>query len=278
MRKLGGLLIALAACAPAHAPSPTLPAAPPPPAMTVDVDRGAYIAAVSGCAACHGTDYAGGKEQHTGAGVWRAPNVTPDRATGIGGWTDTGVITAIRDGVLPDGERLVPVMPYSYYHAMTDRDAASLVAYLRSRYPVHHQVAPSEVAMKPVFSYAGTERIDRIGDERAHGKYLATLMHCAGCHGASYAGGMRFEVDGKSVVASNITSDAGHGIGSWSDGDVMHLIRGMVTPKGRVMQAPMAMFGESWSKLTDDDARALAAYVKSIPAQPSRSDEDDARL
>jgi mono/diheme cytochrome c family protein len=279
MRKLGGLLIAVAACAPAHAPTqPPSPAAPPPPTLAVDVDRGAYVAAVSGCAACHGADYAGGKEHKVAAGVWRAPNITPDRATGIGGWSNTGVITAIRDGVLPDGERLVPVMPYTYYHAMTDRDAEALVAYLRSRYPVHHQVAPSEVAMRPVMMPREVERIDRIGDTRAHGRYLATLMHCAACHGASYAGGMRFEVDGKQVVAPNITSDAGHGLGRWSEADVMHLVRGMVTPNGRVMQAPMAGFGESWSKLTDDDARALAAYVKSIPALPSRNDDDDARL
>jgi mono/diheme cytochrome c family protein len=244
----------------------------------VDVDHGAYVVAVAGCATCHGADFAGGKERKTALGVWRAPNITPDRATGIGGWTDTGVIAAIRDGVLPDGERLVPMMPYSYYHAMTDRDAQSVVAYLRTRYPVHHQVARSELAMRPTIDYAGTERVDRIGDARAHGKYLATLMHCAGCHGASYTGGMHFQVDDKDLVAPNITSDAEHGIGAWSEDDVMHAVRGMVTPKGHTVQGPMAEYGESWSRLTDDDARALAVFVKSIPAQPSRSDEDNARL
>jgi mono/diheme cytochrome c family protein len=103
-------------------------------------------------------------------------------------------------------------------------------------------------------------------------------MHCAACHGKGYAGGQTFEVDGDTVTAPNITSDKEHGIGEWSEKAVMQAVRGMVTAKGRVIRGPMMEYRPAWKQLTDDDARALAAFVRAIPPAPSASDKADAAM
>jgi mono/diheme cytochrome c family protein len=158
---------------------------------------------------------------------------------------------------------------------MTDADAQALVLYLRSRPAIHQPVARSEkLAIKPIEIAAPGHTVDRVEDPRAHGEYLAALMHCAGCHtpqegslaNTAFAGGTRFPgPNGTTVIAPNITSDRDTGIGGWEEADLTRAVREMKDPTGQHLHDPMAMYKDGWSRLTDPDAHALATFVKSVP-------------
>lgn len=116
------------------------------------VERGRYLAAIGNCAVCHSPRDQAGKtipntlsggvlgRKQKGVGVFWAPNLTNDKETGVGGWTDGEVIDAIRKGMRPDGRTLAPVMPTEAYATLTDADAKALVAYLRSLRAVKNKV------------------------------------------------------------------------------------------------------------------------------------------
>ena len=275
------LAISAFACHRAPAP-PTMTAAPVATAPTptpevrqLQLARGEYLSAIAGCTTCHAKNLAGGGEMPLGGGVVRMPNVTPDRATGIGAWSDNQIIAAIRQGVRPDGQRLAPLMPYPYYNRMTDADATALVAYMRVQLPIKKQVARSEhLPMKPIEMAAPSDNVDRVEDPRAHGEYLASLMHCAACHtpqqgpyaNQAFAGGTKFPGPaGAVVIASNITPDRDTGIGTFSEEDIVRAVREMKDPSGQDLHNPMAMYKDGWSRLSDPDAHAVVTFVKSVP-------------
>jgi mono/diheme cytochrome c family protein len=116
------------------------------------IARGEYIATIAGCNDCHtpgallgAPDMArrlGGSDvgfEITGAGTFYGPNLTPDRETGLGGWTDAEVKKAIANGIRPDGRELSGVMPWPALSQLTDEDMGALVAFLRSLPPVHNK-------------------------------------------------------------------------------------------------------------------------------------------
>jgi mono/diheme cytochrome c family protein len=272
--------------------STTVVEATPPPAATetqagtARLERGAYVANVAGCLVCHTPLTAAGssdmsrlgaggfEDKIPGLGVWRGPNITPDRASGIGAWTDDQIANAIRTGVRPDGKRLAPIMPYPFYNKMTDGDVRALVIYLRALTPVDNPVPRSDLKMEPVIVAPPHDNVDPMGDLGGHGEYLATMMHCAACHtpqtgafaGQPYAGGTIFTLKGgRTVIAPNITSDPATGLGNWSNKDVAMTIQTMIDPNGRTIEPPMAMYRDAWSRLNDKDLQALAAFVKAIP-------------
>ncbi|MBX5472869.1 MAG: c-type cytochrome [Acetobacteraceae bacterium] len=130
------------------------------------VTRGKYLVTIMGCGDCHTPGYFLGKPdlahplsgsdvgfEVPGAGIHWGPNLTPDRETGLGQWSDKEIITAIRKGVTRDGRHLIPVMPYRNFSVLTDRDARAIVAYLRTLPPVRHAVPqpvpPGEKASAP---------------------------------------------------------------------------------------------------------------------------------
>lgn len=134
-----------------------------------NVARGAYLVGILGCGDCHTAGTMAGKPdmarrlggsdvgwQVPGLGVFVGSNLTPDRQTGLGGWTDAEIVTALRTGVRPDGRQLAPVMPYMGYSQMNDADAAAIVAYLRSLKPVSAKVpgpfGPDERPTLPYFA------------------------------------------------------------------------------------------------------------------------------
>ena len=247
-------------------PTPAQPKAP----KNEQLARGEYVAQIAGCTTCHGRNLAGGTEQRIGDGVARMPNITPDRASGIGTWTDAQIISAIRAGVRPGGQPLVPLMPYPYYNRMTDADAAALVAYLRAQPAIHNVVARStDLPMKPIAMTQPRGNVDRVEDLHAHGEYIASLMHCGACHtpttgpfaAQAFAGGTRFG----DVIAANITPDRDSGIGSWTDTDMIRAVREMKDAQGQPIRAPMASYRDAWSHLTDGDAQALVFFLRSVP-------------
>ena len=123
-----------------------------PAAAQSDVARGQYLASITGCDHCHTPGYFLGKpdmaHEFSGSdvgfkigelGIFVGPNLTPDKETGLGAWTDAQIATALTTGVRPDGRILAPIMPWRSFAKMTKPDIAALVAYLRSLPPVSHK-------------------------------------------------------------------------------------------------------------------------------------------
>lgn len=119
------------------------------------VTRGAYLATIMDCAGCHTSgaligqpdpkSHLAGSDVGFGApglGIFYPPNLTPDQETGLGGWSEGDIVTAVRTGVRPDGRELAPMMPWRSYAMLTDEDALALAAYLKSLPPVRHQAPP----------------------------------------------------------------------------------------------------------------------------------------
>ncbi|WP_029351475.1 c-type cytochrome [Bosea sp. 117] len=131
------------------------------------VQRGEYLVHIMDCTGCHTPGALAGKPDASrflagsnigfgipDLGVFYPPNLTPDKETGIGGWSEADIVKAVRTGERPDGRMLVPVMPYHSYSKLTDQDAAALAAYLKSMKPVSNK-APAMVGAseKPVAPY-----------------------------------------------------------------------------------------------------------------------------
>ena len=135
------------------------------------VERGKYLVNLAGCNDCHTPGYFFGKPdmarflggsdvgfEMPGLGTFVGPNLTPDKATGLGGWTDAQVVTALQKGARPDGRMLAPIMPWHAFAGLTKQDADAIVAFLRSLPPVDHKVpgpfgpdqAPTTFVMKIV--------------------------------------------------------------------------------------------------------------------------------
>ena len=135
------------------------------------VQRGKYLVTIGICQACHLKNLAGGRR--TGGNI--SANITPDRETGIGAWTDEQIIEAIRNGKRPDGSRVRPSMGVFWYHDLSDTDVRAIVAYLRSVPPVHAKHERSaEPGRLPVLrprveSVPDVPRTDKV----AYGRYLA---------------------------------------------------------------------------------------------------------
>jgi mono/diheme cytochrome c family protein len=262
---------------------PAVAAAQPP------VERGRYLVeGLGACANCHtpkgpqgpvaGKHLAGGFEIAESFGVAIAPNITPDRATGIGAWTDDDIIRAIREGKHRDGRTLGPPMPYEFYRGLSDTDVKAMVAYLRTVPPIENRVPRSRYAMPlppawgpPLGVVPDVPRSDVV----RYGAYLAgPVAHCMECHtpqkpggGADMsrlgAGGFAFKGPWGVSHAANITSDPETGIGRWTDSDIVGSIHGARRGGGRVLP-PMPV---DWyvKGISGDDLKALLAYVRSLP-------------
>lgn len=122
-------------------------------AASPDVRRGEYLVGITGCGDCHTPGHFLGKPDMSrklggsdvafeipGLGAFAGPNLTPDKATGIGNWSVKDIVTAIRTGRNPEGRMLAPVMPYQDFARLTDADAQAIAAYLKSLPPVSHKV------------------------------------------------------------------------------------------------------------------------------------------
>lgn len=268
------------------------------------VARGEYIYAYQAqCWGCHADGSAdarsapsGGKSfdlsgAGPGFGIWYTPNITPDKETGIGGWTDGEIVQAIREGMRRDRSTMFPVMPSDWYHGMSDEDALAVVAYLRSIAPVAHRVPPPEPSFvaKALLAFGMMSPKDAItvpvaaparGATAEYGRYVASsLAGCLDCHtplnlenGKFYmdslgAGGTILfgDAEGSSLrsYGRNITPDMETGIGKWSEADFYAAVTVGMRPDGTVL-TPHMPYGY-FKSLTEDDLRALWLYIRSLP-------------
>jgi mono/diheme cytochrome c family protein len=281
LRLVGASLILALAAIPAR------PAA----ADQASVARGSYLAAAAGCDGCHtdtkngGAPYAGGRVLPTAFGTIATPNITPDKAAGIGAWTDADFVRAMRWGIAPDGSRYVPAFPFPHFAGLSDSDLADLKAFLDNLTPVARPVpgavslglaprawAAVGAAIAASFTPADMPPADAAV---ARGKYLVdTVGHCGDCHtpltwlGAPdrsrHLAGSR---GGWWGGGPNITPDPKTGIGGWSEGDILALLKDGMTPDSDFVGGAMAEIVRNTARLTDDDRRAIAAYLKTVPAK-----------
>jgi mono/diheme cytochrome c family protein len=268
-----------------------LAAGEPAGADEVAVARGAYLAA-AGCDQCHtdakngGAPYAGGRVIETEFGAIATPNITPDRATGIGAWSQADFVRAMRWGSAPDGTHYVTAFPFPYFAGLSDGDLADLKAFLDSLAPVVQPQIPGAASLAllararaAIGTAIGAGSVVPSGPPAedgaaGRGAYLAaTIGRCGGCHTPStwlgapdvrrYLAGSHGGFEGSS--APNITPDEKTGIGTWSEDDIASLLKDGGTPDGDFVGGSMAEIVRDTARLTEADRRAIAAYLKTVP-------------
>ncbi|WP_240161430.1 cytochrome c [Gluconacetobacter azotocaptans] len=265
------------------------------------VARGEYLERAADCEVCHtrpgGPPFAGGRAfVLPGIGTIYSPNITPDRETGIGTYSDAQFVSAVQRGVAPGWKHLYPVMPYPSYARMTVDDVRAIRAYLDTLRPVHAPAPANEVrfpySFRPVMiawnliNLPSAALADDPGQSADwnRGRYLVEAAgHCAECHSPrnimqatsrahSYAGTV---TDG--WRAYNISPDPDSGIGAWSDTQLAaYLSRGHAEGHGTAA-GPMAdVVSHSLRYLTARDIAAMVTYLRTLPAR--RSDETVANI
>ena len=256
-------------------------------AAETPLERGRYLMrSIVACGNCHtpqgpngplaGKELAGGLPFVEKPFTAYASNITPDKATGIGRWTDAQIVTAIREGRRPDGTLIGPPMPFGLYRSMADSDVAAIVAYLKSVPAVANAVPKSEYRMPlppnygpPVGRVADVPRNDKL----AWGRYLAgPLGHCIECHSGPGpqgvpdvenqlgAGGLHFPGPWGVSVASNLTP---RGLSGYTDAALKTVITRGVRPDGSRLKPPMGT--AYYANLSAADLDALVAYLRSLP-------------
>lgn len=252
-------------------------------------ERGAYLVnSIMGCGNCHtpmgpkgplpGMDLAGGTVFDEKPFTAHAANITQDRETGIGAWTDAQIARAIREGIRPDGSLIGPPMPIELYRGISDSDLAAAVAYLRTVKPVSNKVAKSEYRMPlppaygpPVVSVADVPRTDKV----KYGAYLAgPVGHCIECHTPMAGPGQRdyanrtgaggFELRGPwgLAIAANITPHNETGIGKWTDAQIKRAITQGIRADGSPLNPPMGY--AFYARMKPEDLDAVVAYLRSL--------------
>ena len=288
-----GLCLLLAAIL---AGSATAPAA----ADEAAVARGAYLAAAAGCDQCHtdaahgGKPYAGGRSLVTAFGVITTPNLTGDRATGIGGWSAADFARAMRWGIAPDDTHYLPAFPFPFYNRLSARDLAAIKAFLDSLRPVSRPGLAGSGATSPwararaAIAVVATPLPGPWQPDPSHdavwnrGAYLvAAITRCGDCHtprtvlGAPdlrrFLAGAPAGPDGKKVP--NITPDGATGIGYWSVGDIIGLLTDGHTPEFHSVGGAMAEIVRDTARLRPADRRAIAVYLKSLSPVPTPAEK-----
>lgn len=278
------------------------------PAVKVDITparlaRGQYLYNLADCDGCHSlrdfTRFDGPVvESGRGAGtvfppemglpgVVAAHNITPDKETGIGNWTDGEKIRAIREGISRDGTALFPMMGYQRFRHMSDEDVYSLVAYLNTMAAIRNVVPRSRVAfpvsllIKSAPQPAGHVPEPDRSNKVKYGEYLVTLAGCMECHtparqgqplqGMTLAGGQEFRFPGAVVVSANITPSLQTGIGRWSE---QNFLDRFYEYKGYAEDGPPHVGAESFtvmpwlsfSRLPPEDLKAIYAFLRTRQA------------
>ena len=258
---------------------------------TASLERGRYLVeGVVACGNCHvqrgergeplfAMGLSGGMVFDDPAFRAVAPNITPDRETGIGNWTDAQLALAIREGVRPDKSIIGPPMPIELYRKMSDSDLASIVAYLRAQPAVKIAIPKSKYSMPLPPSYGppvGSVVSPKPADTVRYGEYLANIGHCMECHsprGAkgmlqherTGAGGQVFNGPWGTSVARNLTPHPS-GLKDWTDAQLAKAIREGVDRTGQPYKPPMG-FG-FYKTISEPDMVALVAYLRSLKPMP----------
>jgi mono/diheme cytochrome c family protein len=258
------------------------------------IERGRYLAVVGDCIGCHtapgGKPFAGGAALETPFGTLLGPNITPDVATGIGGWSEEEFWRTLHEGIGKNGVRLYPAMPYPAYTKVTREDANAIFAYLGTLEPVRNEVRANQLEFPFNLRRPATSTWDLINfrpgafqpdpaksEAWNRGAYLVEgLGHCGTCHTPkNITGGDRDREALQGALlqdwfAPDVTPDLRTGIGGWSAEEIVRYLK-TGTNSFDIASGPMAeVVANSTSRMTDADLLAIATYLKdSAPRNPT---------
>ena len=266
------------------------------------LERGRYLVDAGDCAACHtaegGKSMAGGRPIPTPFGTIYSTNITPDKETGIGNWTEEEFYKAVHDGIGPGGKRYYPAFPYPWYTKISAEDVRAIKAYLDAIPPVRQKDQPPDLAwpltVRKVmaiwnalyFRAASYQPNPAKSAAWNRGAYLVDgLGHCGACHtpknilGAPkrdehLAGGF-----GEHWYAMSLTSDPRDGLGAWSEQEIVEYLKTGSIAKAAAAGPMAEVVQNSTQHLSDADLKAVATYLKDLPgggrvagAAPSKID------
>lgn len=257
------------------------------------IKQGEYIFRASGGCSCHtvpqssNQNLAGGRALKTPFGAVFSSNITPDRGTGIGSWSESDFIAAMRKGIRPDGTHLFPVFPYTSFTKITNADLKLLKAYLDTIPAVQKQNRADELMIPfkwrfglffwKLLNFRETPFTPTPGKSETwnRGAYLVTaLAHCSECHTPrDISGGLKSKwlfagsVDGpEGELAPNITPEPETGIGTWDKSGLTWFLQSGQTPEGDFSAGFMAeVINQGYQYLSQDDLQAIAEYIFDLP-------------
>jgi hypothetical protein len=271
--------------------------------LTKAVKRGEYLTLhVAMCLDCHskrdftkatgpvvaGTEGQGGEEfgPKLGVpGVVYARNITPDKETGIGDWSDDDILRAITQGISKRGDTLFAIMPYYNLNHIAKEDLLNIIAYIRTlpaiknKVPARNLMVPTMAFYNPQFLQPSIEGNKRppMSDAVHYGQYMVTMADCQTCHTPMtpkgpdmtrpFAGGFLFDAGTFKVNSANLTSDSATGLGTWNEDRFMAKFTQYrdpkmveVNPGAQNTYMPVA----AYAGMTDGDLRSVYAYIHSL--------------
>jgi mono/diheme cytochrome c family protein len=256
------------------------------------IQRGRHLVDAGDCVACHtakgGKPFAGGRPIVTPFGTIYSLNITPDRETGIGGWSDEDFYKAMHFGVAPGGKRLYPAFPYPYFTKLTRDDVMAMRAYLATLPAVKNPPRALDIPFPLnqrvmmrgwnwLFFDPGTFRPDpRKSAEWNRGAYLVQgAGHCGACHTPkNFLGGDKSDqaLHGGAIqnwFAPKIAGNMHDGTGAWSVDDVVEYLKTGRNAHSGAAGLMAEVVQDSTSKLPESDLRAIAVYIKDVDGGPS---------
>jgi mono/diheme cytochrome c family protein len=265
------------------------------------VARGKYLVDAGDCAACHTSEdskpFAGGLPIETPFGVLYSSNITPDRTSGIGAWTDDEFYKAMHEGIARNGDHLYPAFPYPYFTQFTRGDVDAIRAYLKTVEPIANRPPPNRLmwpldhrfvmrGWNTLFFKAGEfKKNDGKSPEWNRGAYLVEgAGHCGACHTAKNMFGAdktsdRFQGGNlQHWFAPKLVNDRADGIGTWSADDIVQFLKTGRNAKSGATGPMAEVVRNSTSKLDDADLHAIAVYIKDLPGtdnqrSPTKADD-----
>lgn len=271
-------------------------------AASSQVSRGEYLARAGDCTSCHtakgGKAFAGGLAMATPFGTVFSANITPDKDTGIGSWTEQDFYNALHVGKDDEGTHLYPAMPYPSYTKVTRADVDAIRAYLTTVAPVHQENKPPQLPWPlswrgSLFGWdllyldAGEYQPDpKQSAQWNRGAYLVEgLGHCGACHTPRNSLGATKTSDaleggsaGEHWFAPGLGNNLRDGVGSWSEAEIVEYLKTGSNDKSASVGPMTEVVMNSTQYLTDADLNAIAVYIKQRPHAPNKSPPDVAGL
>lgn len=263
------------------------------------IKKGEYLARLGDCMACHTVkgkpDYAGGLAIESDLGTIYSTNITPDKEHGIGNYTEEQFANAVRKGVLPDGTRLYPAMPYPDYAKITDEDIHALYAYFMQGVKASSE-QPAETDLSFPFNqrwgmrfwnlfFTSDKPFQPIGgasEQVNRGAYIVeSLGHCGSCHTPRGIGMQEKALDSseaKFLAGGNLNGwevPSLRGLSRWSNEEIVDYLETGRNDKAAVGGEMTAVIEHSTSHMTRDDLQAVAAYLKFLGGNPGLQKSDE---
>jgi mono/diheme cytochrome c family protein len=255
------------------------------------IERGRYLVNAGDCASCHtdqgGQAYAGGLALPTPFGIIYSTNITPDRVTGIGNWSEEDFYRAMHNGIRRDGKHLYPAFPYPWFTKVSRDDVSAIKAFLNTLTPVRQENKPTKLfwplnerevvaGWNELYFRDGAFVADpKKSEQWNRGAYLVEgLGHCGACHTATNVLGAAKTTEnlkggdfGEHWYAPSLTGHLRDGLGEWSAAEIVEYLKTGANSKSAAAGPMAEVVKNSTQYLSDSDLNAIATYLKDFPVE-----------